>query len=376
MDDLEALSGLTVVDLSQGIAGPYCAALLGELGARVIKVEPPGGDWARRAGGKVGSSSAIFETFNRGKLSVEIDLKHAGGPADVLRLVDAADVVVENARVGTMSRFGLDYAALAPGRPGLVYTSISGFGRAGPYAGHPATDTAMQAFTGLAVHATHGHGPQRLRIAFVDVASGLYASQATLAALMRRTRTGIGGLVDVSLAHSMAALQAYKIADVLANGPSGDAEAFAIAGNYESLDGPIAISVASDSQMCVALRALDADALLDDERFSTPASRQANQSALRGSLARMLGRMSSSQIKRRLDEAGVPCQSVLDYGGFVNHEQVRALGLFEWFETAEGVSMPGVRPPGLPAAARSSRRAPALNEHGAQLRQQFHLENR
>lgn len=367
------LEGMTVLDLSQGIAGPYCAGLLGDFGARVVKVEPPGGDWLRRAGGRVGRSTAMFETFNRRKQSIVLDLKSAIGAAAARRLVEAADVVVESARVGAMRRLRLGYADLASARPELVYTSISGFGQTGPKARLPATDTVIQAYAGIAAHATSAPGSPRLRLAIVDIVSGLYASQATLAALMKRWRTGKGQWVQVDLVHAMAALQAYKIADVLANGDDGQREAFAVIGNYKACDGALCISAASDRHVLACLQALDLAAVLQEPAFADPVARHAHQVELRRRVAAALAPMPLTEALRRLEQAEVPCQRILDYAGFVADAKANAPGLFEWLQCADGARLPAVRTPAT-GSDQPLARAPALDEHADRIRAEFDLE--
>lgn len=371
----DTLEGTVVVDLSQGIAGPYCAALLGELGAQVIKVEPPGGDWARRAGGPVGASSAIFETFNRGKKSIVLDLKSKVGLADAKTLLRNADVMVENARVGAMARLGLGYQELAAENERLICTSVSGFGQSGPYATRAATDTVMQAFTGIATAAGNGTEPARLRLAIVDVVSGLYASQATTAALIKQLRTGRGRWIDVNLTHAMAALQAYRIADTLANGSSPDIEAFAIVGLYRARDGMFSISAASDAQVCAAVTALGCGAMLaHDPLFSTPAGRRQHQKLLRQQVAQAVEPRSLGECMHALEQAHVPCQAVLDYPRFVADPQVVSMELFGRTRTVDGTEMPTVRMPGLTPGGHGNSRSPALDEHAAQIRAQYFLE--
>lgn len=371
----DALEGALVVDLSQGIAGPYCAALLGELGAQVVKVEPPGGDWARRAGGPVGASSAIFETFNRGKQSIVLDLKSATGLANAKMLLRRADVVVENARVGAMARLGLGYPELAAENERLIYLSVSGFGQFGPYATRAATDTVIQAFTGIAMAAGNNAEPARLRLAIVDVVTGLYASQAATAALIKQLRTGRGRWIDVNLTHAMAALQSYKIADILANGPAPDSEAFAIVGLYRARDGMFSISAASDAQVCAALTALGCGAMLaHDPLFSTAAGRRQHQHLLRQKVAQAVAPRGLDECMHALDQAQVPCQAVLDYPCFLADPQVVSMALFERILTADGSEMPTVRMPGLTPGCRGNSRSPALDEHAAHVRAQFFLE--
>lgn len=365
----DALQGMTVLDLSQGIAGPYCAALLGDLGARVLKVEPPGGDWLRRAGG----SGVMFDTFNRGKQSVVLDLKSPSGVASAFRLMQSADVVVESARVGVMRSLGLGYAGIKSNHPEVIYTSISGFGQTGPNACLPATDTVIQAYAGIATHATSMPGFPRIRLAIVDVVSGLYAHQATLAALLKRGRTGIGQWVQVDLVHAMAALQAYKIADVLVNGSDDEDEAFAIIGNYMAADGALAISAASDKHVVDSLCALGLSAMLHESAFADPVARHAHQLELRQRVRAVLASMPQAEVIRYLRDVGVPCQQVFDYKAFVADAKVSAPSLFQLIQCVDGTIMPSVPTPAT-SKDRKLHRAPALNEHADRICVEFNLE--
>jgi len=377
----DTLAGFTVLDVSQGIAGPYCAQLLGDLGARVIKIEPPEGDWGRRAGERVGGSSSMFEVFNRGKEGLVLDLKTPRGLAGAKRLAAHADVFIENARVGSMQRLGLGYDVLRAINPALVCTSISGFGQRGPYASRPATDTVMQSYTGLAVGASGTGWPVRLRVAFVDLVTGIYASHATVAALLKRLKTGSGQHLDISLAHAMASLQNYKIVDEAVQGTTGQAEAFAVIGIFEARDGAFAISAASDRQVLATLSALGCGELVDDPRFSAPESRQANQALIRERMSAKIALRTVDECMQVLEAAGVPCQRVLSYTDLMRDAQVRALGLFQWIDTCDAVSIPIVRAPGLDAAALGgasgpTSRAPALGEHTNMILAEFQREPR
>ena len=192
-DDDRPFSGLNVVDLSQGVAGPHCGMLFAQNGADVIKVEPPGGDWGRTIGARYGDFCAYNVAFNRGKRSLAVDLKSELGLDVTRRLLQAADVVVENYRPGVLQRFALDYATLRATNPEVVYVSITGFGQTGPRASLPATDAILQSFSGLmSVNRGNDGMPHRVNVLLIDVATGLYAFQAASTALYKRAVRGGG----------------------------------------------------------------------------------------------------------------------------------------------------------------------------------------
>jgi len=195
------LRDLFVLDLSRVLAGPYCTLLLADLGARVVKVESPAGDDTRRWGPPyVGGESGYYLSVNRGKESLALDLKDPRGSAIVRDLARKADVVVENFKVGDLARYGLDYAAVAAGNPGVVYVSITGYGQDGPRRSEAGYDAALQAQSGLLAMTGEPDGPPvKLGVAWIDVLTGLHAATAALAALRRRDATGEGAHVDMAL---------------------------------------------------------------------------------------------------------------------------------------------------------------------------------
>ncbi|HTD79616.1 MAG TPA: CoA transferase, partial [Chloroflexota bacterium] len=203
-----ALHGLRVLDMSRVLAGPFCCMMLGDHGADVIKVEPPEGDETRRYGPPfVDGESTYYLGINRNKRSIALDLSTAEGQEVACRLASSADVLVENFRAGTMARFQLDYDRLRQANPRLVYVSISGFGRTGPYAEVAGYDGALQAFGGfMSINGEAGGEPLKAGIAIADLATGLFASQAILLALHARRTTGQGQQVEVSLLESVLAL--------------------------------------------------------------------------------------------------------------------------------------------------------------------------
>jgi crotonobetainyl-CoA:carnitine CoA-transferase CaiB-like acyl-CoA transferase len=215
-----AFEGLKVVDLSQGVAGPHCGMLLALNGADVVKVEPPEGDWGRAIGKRYGDFCAYFAAFNRGKRSLAVDLKQAAGLAVVRRLAAEADVVVENYRPGVLARFGLDYESVRASNSEVVFASITGFGPRGPRSRHPATDSILQAFSGLmSVNRDGGGTPQRIGVLVIDVVTGLYAYQAIATALYRRAVRGGGRHIETSLMEAIGAVQAGKMIEFHLEGP-------------------------------------------------------------------------------------------------------------------------------------------------------------
>src|SRR5258708_7739936 len=206
-------AGLKVVDLSQGMAGPYCAMLLAQHGAEVIKVEGIGeGDWARTLGTRYGSHSAYSIIGNLGKKSIAVDLKSEAGKQVVWRLLEGADIFLEGFRPGVIKRLGFDYDAVAAREPRLLYLSISGFGQTGPLAGRPAMDPVLQAYTGLMNENRGEDGmPHRVPVIVVDMSTALYAFQALSAALYARRDEARGRYIDVSLMQAATALQSIRL---------------------------------------------------------------------------------------------------------------------------------------------------------------------
>ena len=217
-----AYAGLRVIDLSQGVAGPHCGMLFALHGADVIKVEPPDGDWGRGIGKRHGDFSAYAIAFNRGKRSVAIDLKRPEGREVVAQLVARADVVIENNRPGVLARFKLDYEQVRASNERVVFVSVTGFGQDGPNKDMPATDSILQAYSGLmSVNRDATGMPQRINVLVIDVVTGLYAHQAAAAALYRRATRGGGRHVTMSLMDAIGAVQAGKILEFHLEGEHG-----------------------------------------------------------------------------------------------------------------------------------------------------------
>ena len=323
------LSGITVLDLTRVLSGPYCTMLLADLGARVIKVEQPGKGDDTRAWGPpfLQGESAYFLSINRNKESVTLDFKTPDGRDILEQLVARADVLVENFRPGTLTKLGLDYAAVSARHPGLVYCSISGFGHTGPRAAEPGYDAVMQAEGGLMSITGAADGPPfRLGVAIADIVSGMFAAQGVTAALLARTTTGKGQNVDIAMLDSVAALLTYQAGIYFATGapPARMGNRHPTIAPYETFaasDGEFVLAVGNDDQwrrFCAV-----AEVALED-RFATNRQRVTSYNELRPILDGRLRSHPRAHWIARLTAAGVPCGSVRDLGELFADPQVAA----------------------------------------------------
>jgi formyl-CoA transferase/CoA:oxalate CoA-transferase len=311
------LTGVTVLDLTRVLSGPYCTMLLADLGARVVKIERPGkGDDTRHWGPPfVEGESAYFLSVNRNKESVTIDFQHPEGRALVTRLVAGADVLVENFRPGTLERLGLDYASLAPGHPRLVYCSVSGFGHTGPRSGEAGYDAVLQAEGGLMSITGAADGPPfRLGVAIVDIVTGMFAAQGITAALYARERTRRGQFVDISMLDSATALLTYQAGIYFATGrpPVRMGNRHPTIVPYETFaaaDGDFMLAVGTDDQWA---RFCEIAGLEPGARFATNSGRVTGYAELRPMLAAALCARPRAYWLERLRGVGVPCGSVRD----------------------------------------------------------------
>ena len=269
-------AGLKVIDLSQGIAGPYCAMLLAQHGAEVIKVEGIGeGDWARTLGTRYGSHTAFSIIGNLGKKSIAVDLKSAAGKDLVWRLLKGADVFLEGFRPGVIKRLGFDYDSVAAREPRLLYLSISGFGQTGPLSERPAMDPVLQAYTGLMNENRGEDGiPHRVPVIVVDMSTALYAFQALSAALYARRDEARGRYLDVSLMQAATALQSIRLMASHLDGGTIRAS-----GVFQTADGFMTIAVVTDRDWRSLCEAMERPELAGDPRFATLAARTANVAA-------------------------------------------------------------------------------------------------
>jgi formyl-CoA transferase/CoA:oxalate CoA-transferase len=333
---MSALSGITILDLSRVLSGPYCTMLAADMGARVIKIEHPvRGDDTRAWGPPfLEGESAYYLSVNRNKESVAIDFKTPEGRRIVHALADKADVLVENFRPGTLDPIGLGYAELSGRLPSLIYVSISGFGQTGPRRDEAGYDAVMQAEGGLMSITGEATGsPVRLGVAIADIAAGMFAYQGLLAALIARGKTGRGQRVDVGLLDSVAALLTYQAGRHFAGdepGRTGNRHAtIAPYDTYETADGTLVLAVGNDSQwqsFCAVLPAPDLGA---DARYRTNAGRVAHYPALNAALGPLLKRSNLGPLIDRLRAAGVPCGAVRSVAGALADPQIAARQMIE-----------------------------------------------
>jgi len=371
-----ALAGLRVLDLTQHLAGPYCAMLLADQGADVIRIEKPGrGDDARQMPPFVGGESSPFMLWNRNKRSVVLDLKMSEGVELLEKLAANADVLIENFRPGTMARLGVGYAQLSARNPRLIYCSISGFGQSGPYRERGGFDLMIQAMSGLmSVNGEPDGPPMRLPIAISDVAGGLFGAVGILSALAAREKSGRGQEVDVSLYEAAIALGVYEAAHVFATGENPPRLGQAHRGSspyqvFRSKDGWITIGGATQELWLRLCRVLGCEELTRDERFLDNARRVANNTALAALLQVPFARETSAHWLKVLEAAGIPAGPVVTHTQVFADPQVRAREMVVEVEhpSAGRMSTLGV-PIKLSATPGSVRRpAPRLGEHTAEV---------
>lgn len=330
---MQALPGIRVLDLTQIMAGPFCTMLLADLGATVIKIErPDGGDDARRMGFPIDPGkheSLSFIAMNRNKYGIAVDIRTDGGKVILRKLIETADVLVENFRPGTMPRLGFSYEDTRQINPALIYCSISAFGQTGPLADRGGFDLVAQALSGvISVTGTPDH-PAKCGVPISDLNAGLLASHAILAALVYRTKTGEGQYIDTSLLEGALAYTIWESNEYWATGkpPVGLGTAHRNSAPYQTFrtaDGAVAIGAANQNNWLRLIRALNVETLKDDPRYTTNAQRRKNQKALEEDLMPIFAQRTTSDWVRVLEEAGVPAGPVLTIDEVYAHPQIQA----------------------------------------------------
>lgn len=318
----EPLSGIKVLDLCRVVSGPFATMHLGDLGADVVKIEDPrNGDESRRYGPPfVNGESSYFLSVNRNKRSCAVDLKCPAGRDAVLALAKVADVVIDNFRPGTLDRWGLGYEAMSAGNAGLIQCSISGFGRTGPDATRPGYDLILQGESGVMDITGDPDGPpMKVGTSIADLVTGLYASQAVLAALMKRERSGAGGRVDVSMLDAMASLLTFNAGMYFVSGESPKRR-----GNvhptispyetFEASDGWFNVGVANDKFWSLFCEVIERKDLEADEQFDSAPKRAANRPALVAILRPIFAARTRDQWLELLHRAGIPCGAIRTVG--------------------------------------------------------------
>ncbi|RQS10261.1 CaiB/BaiF CoA-transferase family protein [Burkholderia sp. Bp8998] len=365
------LDGIRVIDFSRVLAGPLCSALLGDLGADVIKIEPPAGDDYRAIGPFANGESGLFGAMNRNKRSVVIDMKTADGRALAQSLCADADVVVENFRPGVADRLGIGYTALSARNPALVYASVSGFGQTGPESSRPAYDIILQAMCGLmdATGAPDGE-PTLVGDSVSDVVSGIFASWGVLAGLVARDRTGQGTHVDVSMFDATMSLTAALVARYATTGVAprrvGNRHpTSAPFGAYRAADGHFVVAVLNNKLFGLLADTIGHPTLVDDARFASDTLRCEHEAALRACIERWSATRSVDEVNETLGTAGIPVAPIRNIQEALESEQARTRRLLVDTVAADGSP---IRLPAQPlkfSAYPDTRttRAPQLGEH-------------
>lgn len=362
------MTGRLVLDLTQGIAGPYAARLMAEHGARVIKIEQPGGDWVRQIGGGPGGTSVNYLYYNFGKENIALDLKSETGRKAALAIAARADVVMESARPGVTARRGLGFDDIRAINPGIVYLSVSGYGQKGPKGPDPMTDTIGQAYTGMmSVNLGIDGVPHKIQTTIIDAITGLYGFQAVAMALMA------GGPearhIDISLMQSAAAIMGPKVMEFAHFGHT-PASPNPPAGSYRTSDGWVAITLVKEAGFADLARALGCPDLPDDPRFADFAARLEHLDALVDIMKPILEQKTTDEWVSLFTDHGVLASRINDFGDWLAERQaVETLGA-PAMDVLSGVAAPVARTPGrVPFEERCA----ATGEHTEKVLAEFGL---
>ncbi len=329
------LSGVRVVEFCQVAAGPFCAMLLADMGAEVIKVEPPSGDTLRQWPPLSDGFSENFASLNRNKKSVVLDLKNAADRDTALELIATADILVENNRAGAMDRLGLGYAALKDSHPRLVYCSISAFGQAGPRANEGGFDVTVQAVSGImSVTGEEGGGPVKCGVPVSDFTAGLYAAYSAAALLRNVAATGKGGFVDVSMLGASLAIGALQTSEYFGNGrdPRKLGSAHPRNAPYQAFrcgSSHIVIAAGNNKLWRDVCAVIGLGDIVDDARFATTALRAQNQVVLAAIIEERLADAEPAAVLDRLAKVGVPSAPINTYSQALADPQVDHAGWVE-----------------------------------------------
>ncbi len=348
---MRALEGMRVVDLTRVVAGPYCTYQLTLLGAECIKIEQPGkGDPVRWSAAGTNSyfrergMATNFMPQNANKRSITLDLRSEQGRKIFLKLIDRADVVVENFRKGVMERMGYGYAELRKLNPRLIYCSLTGYGQNPPKGGHKAYDGSIQAASGMmSVIGTEETGPIKVGPPITDFATGMAGAFAIVSALLQRERDGSGQYIDVSMLDTALTLMSSLVVDCLNTGNNPKqrgnepASRSPSAGTYETLDGKLTLAANEDHQYRDLCRALGLDRLLEDPRFMDVEDRLKNSKLLAAEFSKVLATRTAAEWEDLLNNAGVPVARLRTIGEILKHPQVTERGVLHTFDHVPGL---------------------------------------
>jgi crotonobetainyl-CoA:carnitine CoA-transferase CaiB-like acyl-CoA transferase len=370
-----ALDGLHVLDVTQVMAGPFCAMMLADLGADVIKIEPPAGDSTRQMPGAVGADSPSFNAVNRGKRSVVLNLKSSEGRAVFTRLARSTDILIENYRPGVMTALGLGYEALAALNPRLIYASISGYGQTGPQRTKGGFDLIAQGVSGImSITGEPGGPPVKAGVPLTDLSAGLFALVGILAALESRHRTGVGQHVDTSLVDAGVALSVWEATEYFSGIgiPAALGSAHRMNAPYQAIrcaDGYITLGAANERLFRRLCDVLGHSEWIDQPEFADNASRVRNREALAERIESITAQQPRGHWLAVLEANDIPCGPINDYAQVFADPQVVAREMV--VETAHP-TLGHLKTLGTPiklsaTPADVSRRAPLLGEHTDQV---------
>jgi len=365
------LEGVRVLDLSRVMAGPFCTMLLGDLGAEVIKIEPPEGDDSRKFAVTVNGESTYFLSVNRNKKSVAVDLKKPEGVEIVKRLAAVSDVVVENFRPGVASRLGVDYASLSKVNPSLIYCSISGFGQTGSYSQKPGYDLIALAMSGMMdLTGEPEGGPVKFAVPIADITAGMFAAISILSALMERSRTGKGRYIDVSMLDVQLYLLTHQASAYLIGGeePKRMGSAHPSIVPYQAFrasNGYVIVAVANDNQFRKLCEAIGHPEIAEDQRFRTNADRVRNRSELLALLEPIFLRRTVEEWVAVLEAADVPVAPVKTVRQALSDPYVIERGMLQTVQHPRAGRIPLLAFPALFSGERPPVRSPPplLGQH-------------
>lgn len=372
---MSSLQGLKVVEFCEIAAGPFCAMLLADMGAEVVKVERPAGDAMRMWPPVTDGFSENFASVNRNKRSVVLDLKTEDGRRAARAIILDSDVVVENFRPGVMTRLGLDYETMAAEKPGLIYCSISAFGQSGPRSKEGGFDLTMQAMSGImSVTGEPGGAPVKCGVPLCDFVAGLYGAFGVVSALHQRRETGVGQNLDVSMLGTSLAVAALQTSEFFGTGKDPRKLGSAHPRNapyqaFRARDGYFGMAAGNNSLWHQVCDVVGRPELKQDERYLTPTLRAENQDGLRETLESVFETESVSHWLSAFAAAGVPCSPINSYSQALDDPQVAHMGWVQDLTLANGKTTRTFGPPlringeTLPIAARP----PALGEHTAEV---------
>lgn len=365
---MQPLQGVTVLDLSRVLAGPYCTSMLADLGADVIKIETESGDDSRSIAPFIENESIYFSIINRGKKSICLNLKNPEDQAHFDSLCEKADVVVENFRPGVTKRLGIDEKTLRERYPSLIYCSISGFGQTGPMTAKPAYDIIAQALSGLmAATGPDGGPPTRIGESMGDVCAGMFASWSICAALFQRERDPHrnGCYLDVSMLDCLFSMQVTNLAQYVANdkAPSPIGNRHPLSAPFDSFqasDGKVIIAVITNSLFKRLVECIEVPELSSDERFTSDEQRCLHQGELKTIIEGWTSKYTVKEVCEKLDDAGVPASPIWDIKQLSQSEHAKERGLLlnmgSWRSPAQPVYFNGKK-------VANNQSAPKLGQH-------------